>query len=91
MYALKQNPSGEVKLDLSSVVANMSTSKSTVRDKKTQLSSVHSVEADLSVVKDDSVVSVSSIGLGNMLCVIYILYVYLLYCLSVHPRCHLGR
>ena len=64
MYALMKNPSGEVELDMSSVVANMSTSMSTVRDKKTQLSSVHNVEADSNVVKDNSVVSVSSIGLG---------------------------
>ena len=64
-----KNPSGEVKLDLSSVVANMSTSKSTVLDKKIQPSSAHNVEGDLSVVKDD-MVSVSSVGLGNKFCVI---------------------
>ena len=65
-----KNPSGEVKLDLSSVVANMSTSKSTVLDKKIQPSSAHNVEGDLSVVKDDSMVSVSSVGLENKFCVI---------------------
>ena len=60
MHALKENPSGEVKLNLTSVVANMSTSKSIVRDKKTQPSSVRNVEVDSFVVKDNSVVSVSS-------------------------------
>ena len=77
MYALVKNPSGEVKLDLSSVVANMSTSKSTVLDKKIQPSSAHNVEVDLSEVKDDSIVSVSSVGLGNIFRVICILYVYM--------------
>ena len=71
MHALKENPSGEVKLNLTSVVANMSTSKSIVRGKKTQPSSVRNVEVDSFVVKDDSVVSVSSWILKNVLCDLY--------------------
>ena len=53
MFALKQNPSGEVELDLSNFVASMTTSKSAVMDKK--ICNTSYVDAELCVMRDDNV------------------------------------
>ena len=53
MFALKQNPSGEVELDLSSVLASMTTTRSAALDKK--ISNASYVDTELCVMRDDMV------------------------------------